>query len=65
MTKRPPPATYSAEAFEVEKNEKNKAYTFIIAGGLLEKYKEFCQQLAHIDDWHEAAVTLLGNAAVE
>lgn len=65
MTKHPPPATYSAEAFEVEKNEKNKAYTFIIACGLQEKYIEFCRKFADIEDWQEAAVTLLGNAAVE
>lgn len=59
----PPCKTYSAEAFEIEKNAKNKAYTFIIACGLLERYQEFCQKFADIDDWHAAALTLLENAA--
>lgn len=61
----PPVETHSAEAFEIEKNAKNRAYAFIIACGLLEKYNEFCRKFACIEDWHEAAVMLLGNAAVE
>lgn len=59
----PPPTTdktYSAEAFEVEKNAKNKAYAFIIAAGLQDKYIEFCQEFNGIDDWHAAAAALLG-----
>ena len=59
----PPCKTYSAEAFEIEKNAKNRAYTFIIACGLLDKYNEFCRKFADIDDWHAAAVTLLEKAA--
>lgn len=61
----PPCKTYSAEAFEIEKNAKNKAYTFIIACGLLDKYHEFCQKFADIDDWHAAAVMLLEKAAAD
>lgn len=59
----PPVKTYSAAAFEIEKNAKNKAYTFIIACGLLERYQEFCREFADIDDWHAAALTLLEIAA--
>ena len=61
----PPCKTYSAEAFEIEKNAKNRAYTFIIACGLLDKYIEFCRKFAGIEDWHEAAVMLSGKAAEE
>lgn len=60
----PPVKTYSAAAFEIEKNAKNKAYTFIITCGLLERYQEFCRKFADIDDWHAAALTLLENAAM-
>lgn len=55
--------TYSAAAFEIEKNAKNKAYTFIIVCGLLEQYQELCRKNADIDDWYAAALTLLENSA--
>lgn len=61
----PPCKTYGAEAFDIEKNAKNRAYTFIIAGGLLDKYHEFCRKFADIDDWHAAAVMLLEKAAAD
>lgn len=54
----PPPCK---TAFEIEKNAKNRAYTFIISCGLLDKYHEFCQKFADIDDWHAAAVMLLSS----
>ena len=61
----PPCKTYSAEAFEIEKNAKNRAYTFIIACGLLDKYSEFCQKFSDIDDWHATAVMLLEETTVD
>ncbi len=54
---------YSAKAFEIEKNEKNKAFTFIIVCGLLSEYQEFCTKFADINDWHAAAVMMLEKMA--
>ncbi len=60
-----PPAEkfYSAKDFEIEKNAKNKAYTFIIACGLLSQFRKFCLKFNDIDDWHAAAVALLEKMA--
>lgn len=43
----------------VEKNCKSEAYAFILAMGLLEEFKTFSQETAHIEDKHALAISFL------
>ena len=37
------------EKFEVEKVAKNRAYSFIIAMGLIREFQQFCNETQYID----------------
>ena len=41
--------TVSYRKFEIEKNEKNKAYYFILSNGLLEAFTQFCKDYHSCD----------------
>ena len=50
--------TISREAFEIEKNAKNKAYFFILSHGLLDEFAKFCKDY-HSDNPHENCKKLI------
>lgn len=51
--------TVSIEAFNIEKNAKNRAYAFILHHELLNAFSEFCKATANVQDPHELCLTLL------
>jgi GTP1/Obg family GTP-binding protein len=42
----------SEEAFQIEKNAKNRAYAFILSNGLLDRFSQFCKETSGIEDLH-------------
>jgi hypothetical protein len=50
--------TVSFKKFQIEKNAKNQAYYFILSNGLLDRFKEFCNNY-HSDDPHADCVRSL------
>lgn len=50
--------TISREAFEIEKNAKNKAYFFILSHGLLDEFAKLCKDY-HSDNPHEDCKKLI------
>jgi hypothetical protein len=50
--------TVSIEAFNIEKNAKNKAYCFILSNGLFDRFAEFCKDY-HSDDPHRDCLEYL------
>lgn len=48
--------------YDVEKNAKNKAYSFIIAMGMMDRFAQFCRDYHGIDH-HEAAAGMLAAQA--
>jgi hypothetical protein len=52
--------TVSVEAFNIEKNAKNKAYLFIFSCGLLDQFTEFCENY-HPNDPTRACLAYLSS----
>jgi hypothetical protein len=50
--------TVSFKEFQIEMNAKNQAYYFILSNGLLDRFKEFCDNY-HSDDPHADCVRYL------
>ena len=48
-----------AEAFEVEKRAKNKAYYFILSNGLLDQFADFCRNYRSRDPHKDCVEYLL------
>ena len=44
--------------YDVEKNAKNKAYSFILSSGLLNRFAEYCRS-NYSDDWHDTCLRQL------
>jgi hypothetical protein len=51
--------TVTIEAFNVEKNAKNRSYAFTLNYNLLNAFIKFCKATAHVQDPHSLCLTLL------